>query len=203
MLISFFLAISALVVSLYTRWTWLLWSIAAVLFAMFFGIEGQAILHYLIFMIGVILLILEVYIPDLGLTGSVGLIAFILGLWLKFQDLSTVTLIVLASLAIVLILFLIFNKMGYNLQFSPDFILDKAINKDANSNSETKDHTYLASLVGKEGITVGGLRPVGKIKVDDHYFEAYSLEEMIAANQPIQIVKVVDKKIYVRSEMNG
>ncbi|MGX7108372.1 NfeD family protein [Facklamia miroungae] len=203
MLVSFFLAIIALVVSLYTRWTWLLWSIAAVLFALFFGIEGASMLHYLIFMIGVTCLILEVYIPDLGITGSVGVIAFVFALWLKYQDLSTVTLIVLASLAIVLILFLVFNKLGHNLQFSPDFILEKAISRDANTNSDSKDAAFLAELVGKVGVTVGGLRPVGKIKVEDHYYEAYSLEEMIAANQPIKIIKIVDKKIYVRSEMNG
>lgn len=195
MLIYFFIAITALVWSLYSRWTGVLWAAAAALFAFYFGLQGQAFWLYILFMVGIVCIILELYIPDFGLTGSVGLIAFVLALWLKYKDLGQVTLVVFLTMALVACLLVIFSKLGKELQFSPGFILQKSLTE---SQTKPQDQDY-SELVGQLGQALTALRPVGKVQVAGHNYEAYSLDQMISADQAVEIVKVVDQKIYVRS----
>lgn len=197
MLVYFFLGVLAFVVSFYSQKNWLFWIGMTVCFTLYFGLND--LFSLILFMLGLVFLIIEVYIPDFGVTGLVGILTIVFSLWLKYRDIQPVVIISLVTLAMAILIFMVLSKAGYNLRFSPQFVLKHSISHPVQG--EKCPQLYL-DLVGQKAMTVSGLRPVGRIKVNEEYFEAYSIEGMIEANQRVEIVKIQDKKIFVRSEFN-
>lgn len=184
--------------------------IAAVLYFLPLYLSGTAEnWEILLFVAGVILLILEIFvIPGFGITGITGgvliLASFILALvsnvvfdftFVSEQAISRSILTVMAGIVIaVLLLLFLSQRIGrkglfYNLALHAEQAGDKGyIGVD-----ETP-----RTLVGQKGVTVTRMAPSGKIKVDGEIYDAISLYgSFIEAGSEITIEKYENSQLYV------
>ncbi len=163
----------------------------------------------LIFVIGVILVMLEIFaIPGFGVAGISGIILIVAGLSLSMIDnfqleisteswdkLAKALLLVLFSstVAIVGSIFL-GNKLLTSKQF--DHILLKTTqDKDLGYTSTNPKYT---EMIGKQGIAETILRPSGKIEIDNELFDAYSDSGFINKGDVVKVIKYNNAQLIVR-----
>lgn len=163
----------------------------------------------IVFVIGVILIALEIFVvPGFGVTGISGIILCVGGLTLaligndnfdfepvEMPDLSrsllTVMVGVLLGLSSVLLLASRIGKKG---------IFNKiALHQNIDSSIVSAEEKLL--LIGKTGITMTALRPSGKVLIDDELLDAVSgTGTFIEANTPVKVIKQEAAQIYVIAE---
>ena len=163
----------------------------------------------LLFMLGTILLILEVFvIPGFGIAGisGIGLIAVSLVLSLQTFVIPTFEwewdafhrniLIVVGNIFGALIAF------GVIAHFVPKFgafsrlVLAEA--QDSNAGYTVQESSLETEYVGKQGVAVTPLRPSGKADFEDDTMVVESDGEYIEAGTPIEIASVNGNRITVR-----
>lgn len=177
---------------------------------LFFGssyiLELASVFEILLFVIGLILLVIEIFVtPGFGLLGSGGIILMIAGLFLglisdfpviSWVDISNaiiqlaITFISTGVLISILLKFLPKTEMFSNL------VLSKNIESTSGYISNEPD---LLNLVGKEGSAVTDLRPSGTIIIDEKKIDAVSESEFIKRNTKVKIIKIEGSKVIVRT----
>ena len=162
----------------------------------------------LLFILGVILLLLEVFvIPGFGVTGISGIVLIVVAL--VFAGVDNVSLdflddfvgMVIKSLFLVvsssLIALGISMWVGSRVLGSSKF----AFALHAQQNSEAGYvgvDLSVRRVIGREGIAISDLRPAGKVSVDDEIYDAVSLlGEYIEKNTPVLVKKFQSGQIYV------
>lgn len=155
----------------------------------------------ILFIVGLLLIVAEVFIPEFGLVGILGIGSIIGGLYMTIGDLSQT--IADLSIAIVftacLVTFLL--KKGYSVTNINRLVLANTDvqAKKANQPEEQK------IAVGIEGVAETTLRPSGKavFKSDDQtYYDVLSTQGHISKGTPIVIEKISGTKISVRRVTN-
>jgi membrane-bound serine protease (ClpP class) len=165
---------------------------------LFFGgrmVAGLAgIESVIIFLIGVVLLALEVFvIPGFGLAGITGLMAIFYSILISFPSPAVALRVIVTSLIITVALGLVLIRRIGKSGVWRRFVLDT---------SETKEKGYVApiaktELLGKKGVAQTALRPSGIIEVEGERFDALSEGMYIPAGAPIVVSKVEGSKIIV------
>lgn len=176
---------------------WLFLGLAVIAYGFYFGMPGQNLLVFIIFLLGILMLIVEFYVPDFGIIGMFGLLAISISLYMHLNDIGDVVLTLLAMILVSAIGIFVPIKLGKDLAISNGFVLGTSSKKEKGYSSH-KDFTY---LLGKKGVTVTALRPVGRGEFDEEYYEVVSSEDMIQSGTPIYVSKVEGAKIYVRKEI--
>lgn len=178
--------------------------------AIFFGssyiLELANIFEILLFVIGVILLIVEVFItPGFGLIGSVGIVLMIAGLFLglisdfpviNWVDISNATIQLALTFIGTGILIAIVLKFLPKTELFSNLILSKNIDS---TSGYISNEPFVVELVGKQGIAFTDLRPSGAVIVDEQKIDAVSESEFIPKNSKIKIIKVEGSKVVVRT----
>ncbi len=168
--------------------------------ALFFGssyiLQLATLLEILLFIAGVILLLVEIFvIPGFGIAGISGVILIFLSIFLSllgsdpfitFENISMA--IIQIALAIVGAIFLFFLLAKY---------LPKSnlFNKLILSESEKADEGFVSvseepGLLGKEGVAITILRPVGIAEIDGKRIEVVSNGPFIQPGTEIKVIKV-------------
>lgn len=146
----------------------------------------------ILFLIGSILLVFEVFIPGFGIPGILG-IGFIIYALYNAMENPTISLIsITVSGVIGLLVFVIILKMGFRSNAFNKIILEDDISSYA-SNDKNK-------LLGKTGITLSMLRPSGKISIDGDTYDAITEGNFIQPNKPIKVYRIEGFKIIVKEE---
>ncbi|MEF9924548.1 MAG: NfeD family protein [Muribaculaceae bacterium] len=184
--------------------------IAAIIYFMPLYIEGVAeSWEILIFVIGVILLIFEIFvIPGFGVAGISGIILVILSLFCALTDnlifnfdfisshyiyISMLTVMAGIILGAILILY-ISHKIGSKKGFMRNSALELEQNVEDGYIGVPQD---LAQYIGKTGISLTVLRPAGKIVIDDKTLDAVSQNEFIEPNTSVKVIKYENTQLYV------
>lgn len=89
---------------------------------------------------------------------------------------------------------IIFVKLGYKSRILSRVILENRTDSDRGFLSSQPRNEFL----GKEGITLSGLRPSGYIDIDGQRLDALSEGGFIPKDSKIIVVKVEGSKIFVR-----
>lgn len=163
-------------------------------FGIYFGIPNVDVSVFLMFLLGIGLLIVEFYVPDFGVIGIVGFLAMTIAIYLKTGDFTELVYLVLASVAVAFIVIVYFLKSGKELNISPAFILNEAMTSDRGYSSE-KDYGF---LLNANGTVVSDLRPVGRAKIGEETYEVISTAEMISTGEAIIVTRVQGAKVYVK-----
>lgn len=166
-------------------------------------------LEILLFLLGAILLIIEIFlIPGFGITGISGIILMLVSLILSlqdfifptvswqwkiiFQNLFSITSGIIGSIVIISILAPLIPK-------TPIF---KKLSLDASQKEEEGFVAFSVKrykhLIGKTGIAATILRPIGKINIDGEIIEAQSDGEYIEKGEKVQVIEVASNKIIVK-----
>lgn len=164
----------------------------------------------LLFIIGIGLLILEIFvIPGFGIIGTIGIIAIIIGLTLSMIDNIVFTIDealfpALGKAFSIVILFFV-NSFFLSLFISQKLFTNKGRFKKLVLNTTQKVEegyigveTKAAQLVGKTGIAATSLRPSGKIEINGLWYDAISEDGFIEINEPIKVIKFLNNQAYVR-----
>lgn len=170
-------------------------------FLLYFYLIGlESWLPIILFTVGLFLIILEVFIPDFGIVGILGILSLILGLYWTIGDLGrTVQDLGIAIILTTMIVIYLIRK-GYSLENVNKLVLktDLASSEDTSEEEESETETIKAGLTGVAKTT---LRPSGKAVFGEEngpFYDVLSSEGHISEGTPIVIEKVQGTKIIVR-----
>lgn len=161
-----------------------------------------------IFVIGVVLLALEIFvIPGFGVAGILGIIFVLCGLsfsmlandYFDFKLskpglLMDSFLLVIGAMILTVVLMIIFGK---NLMKSSAFkrlVLEDEQRADTGYTSSV----LKTDLLNKEGIARTVLRPGGKIEIDGVWYDAVALDGFIDVGEPVYVEKHENYNLFVR-----
>jgi membrane-bound serine protease (ClpP class) len=162
------------------------------LFAYLAGLEAL-----ILFLIGLILIILEIFVvPGFGITGVSGIISLCFSIVMVFGGIYTA----LYAIAKIITYSLIFLTGVYF--WGPKLkIFDRFILKD----NMTSDRGFVAveaniynHLSGLEGIALSQCRPSGKVRIGDERYDVVSDGDFIDKGERVMVRKVSGNKIVVR-----
>lgn len=181
---------------------------AAVLYFAPLYIDGLAAnWEIALFLVGVILLILEIFvIPGFGVAGILGGLFAFSGLFLSminninfnFKEVETEPLLIAfttTSLAF-------FIGIILSLWITNRFWGRGAFHKLSLESVQNSDEGYVAvdvnkELIGKEGEAATDLRPAGKVMVDGEIYDAMALVGMIDKGAKVKVTKQESAQLYV------
>ncbi|OIP00321.1 MAG: serine protease [Bacteroidetes bacterium CG2_30_33_31] len=161
----------------------------------------------LIFVIGVILLILEIFvIPGFGVAGISGIVFIIVGLMLSmlgnvnfdfsnvpFDEISKAFFIVIISIiATIIISFYLTEKVFTSKKFPLSLYATQPHSEGYIATNENLD-----LLIGKKGIAASILRPAGKVEIDDEIYDAIAIESYIEKGTAVKVIKSSNTQIVV------
>ena len=192
------------------------WGVAGTLsiiaFILFFGsgliLNIVSALDIIVFIVGVILLLLEIFvIPGFGITGVLGILAIIsslfLGLLPNTDFISQESLeLALWQMAISLVLSIIFTYFLFKFlpktQIWNNFILREKI-KSNSGYSQTVEKVVSKNLINKTGVALTDLRPSGIAQIDGKRIDVVTQGEYIEKGSKIKVINYDGLKIIVKS----
>ena len=159
--------------------------------------SGMGYLPMIGLLVGLLLLVVELFVPGFGVFGITGGILSVAGITVRMVLGGTMMQLVImlafsvAVLIIAFILVLIFAKFG---------LLNFGIiqSKTAVPTNYAKPKREYAKLVGKVGFATTAFRPVGSFTYKDKVYEAISTGEYIEKNSKVKVVEVNGDQIKVK-----
>ena len=161
-----------------------------------------------IFVLGVILLALEVFvIPGFGVAGIAGIILILCGLsfsmvandYFDFKLsqpglLMNSFIIVIGAIILTIILMVIFGKNLLDSSMFKKLVLEDEQRSEIGYTSSVNK----PDLINKVGIAKTVLRPAGKIEIDNVWYDAVSLDSFIDAGEEVYVEKHENYNLFVR-----
>ncbi|NLY17807.1 MAG: hypothetical protein GX045_02360 [Clostridiaceae bacterium] len=152
------------------------------------------IYQIIIFIVGLIFLIIEIFTPGFGVSGGIGLVLLVIGILITASTPFEALVMIIMLLAIIGLALTIILHSTARGKLSKTLILNEKLNKESGFIG-TEDLEY---FVGKEGITVTTLRPAGIAEFDGVKLDVVSEGEFIPNGTRVKIIKVSGRRIVVR-----
>lgn len=199
---SFTLAFISLVAFIFTDKKILFGIITAILLIFFYRsniLNGTAdLMTVLIFISGVILLTLELFIPSFGIIGLAGIALTVYSLFDAFDNNKLSLIVLFSSAAAIVISVTIFVKLGFTAKVFDKFVLADRQSKERGFNSK-KDYSF---LIGQKGLAKTILRPTGVVVLDGKQFDAKAEGDFIQKGKNILVTEIKDGHIIVKEDEN-
>ncbi len=177
--------------------------------ALFFGshylINLASSLEIILFFVGVVLLLLEIFvIPGFGIAGVAGIVAIFASLYMSLiGKLEHITGAELGGAAVQLGAAIILTVVGggFIIKYGPRTGIWRKISLEP---EETREEGYVAqkdysAYVGREGIAVSPLRPAGVGLFNSERLDVVTEGEFIEKDTPIRIIRVEGYRLVVRA----
>jgi len=148
----------------------------------------------IMFIIGFILLIAELFVPG-GIVGFIGGALVVMSLLFSGASVVHMAYSILIAVAIAIIGMVVLMKFfGKNLH-----LFNKLILRDATTTEEGYvSNINRIELLGKTGVTLTPLRPAGTIQVDKERIDVVSEGSYIGSNKKVEIIEVEGSRVVVR-----
>ncbi len=184
--------------------------LAALLYFAPHYIEGLAAnWEIIVFVVGVILLAVEIFvIPGFGVAGILGISLMVMGLTLAMIDNlyfefspGATTKLAEAFFIVIIAFFVSITGSIYitrKLFTGKTFLGNLALvtTQQKNEGFTSADASY-TDILGKTGIAQTILRPVGKVMIDGTLYDATALTGYIEKSEPVEVVKYETAQIFV------
>ncbi len=178
--------------------------------SLFFGssyiLQLASIIEILLFVVGLGLLLVEIFvIPGFGVAGIGGIALIIVSLFLSmlgadpFLDFEAVSMAILrltVGLVAALILIFLVARFLPSSNFFKKFILSEEEKADAGYTSRSN----LSELLGAEGISLTTLRPAGTAEFNGKRVDVVTDSEYIEHGKPIFVTAVEGMRVVVREK---
>lgn len=184
-------------------------ALAAVVYFAPLYIDGLAAnWEILIFIIGLILVALEVFvIPGFGVAGISGIILVVLGLTLSMvgNDSFNFEGVEISGLvkALFIVIFGMFAGLIGSIWLTKKFWGSGRLSLLSLNTSEDISLGYvsfdsnLKKLIGKNGVAQTVLRPSGRVIIDDEYYDAKSEDGFINKGEAVRVIRQESGQVYV------
>ena len=184
---------------------------AVIALTLFFGanyiLELASIIEILLFAIGVVLLLLEIFvIPGFGIPGIVGIVLVIgslfLGLISDFPivtwDLVENAIIQLATVFVItgVMIFALSKILPHSAFFNRLILVDEIKEQSGYSSKETLKH-----LIGIEGKALTDLRPAGTAILNNERIDVVTEGDYVSHDSEIKVIKVEGSKVVVEKKV--
>ncbi len=157
--------------------------------------ESINIVSVILFAVGMVLLLIELFVPGFGIFGGLGLVALVLCIVFQAKTAAEALIMVLVITAIVVALSLIAArsfKRGW--LYRSSLVLKDAEEKEAGYVSSSN----FSHLVGKTGISITPLRPAGTAEFDGKKADVVTEGDFIPAKAEILVLRVEGSRVIVR-----
>ncbi len=142
-------------------------------------------------LVGLLLLLLEVLvIPGSGITGIIGFISIIAGIWLGYSDLGTKTGTIILVATLVVNGFAVWLTMRYKTW--------KKVALSAKIDGKVNNIEKLNLQTGDKGVAISRCAPMGKAEIKGSFVEVNAGTEFIDQGKTIEITKIDGNKIFVK-----
>jgi membrane-bound serine protease (ClpP class) len=179
--------------------------------ALFFGtsviLDLASMWEILLFVLGVILILVEVFfIPGFGVPGVLGITLMLGSIFFSLFntefifDFSGLEMVIIqfafTLLGVVILMALLLRYLPKSKPFGM-FILKAETSSDEGFLSNPDYHF----LIDKKGITYTPLRPAGIIEIDNKRFDVVTEGEFVDSHKAVKVIKVEGVKIVVKEEL--
>ena len=152
------------------------------------------LLQAICFIIGLGLLVFEIFFPGFGAPGIAGIALLVLGVVLTAKTLPEAVILALIILALLgIAIALVFNSASKG-RLSKTLILSEVLNTRSGFRG-TEDYE---EFLGKEGISLTPLRPAGIAEFDGVKLDVVTEGEFIPKNTRVKVVNISGRRIVVR-----
>lgn len=161
-------------------------------------INNVSAIAIVLFTIGIILVVIEMFIPGFGVAGISGTVCLILAVLFAANSFFEGLILMLGVLAIVgVLLGIVLNSLSRG-KMSKTLVLTE---------EQKKEKGYISSddlnyFIDKEGIAITDLRPSGSADIGGVKLDVVTDGEYILKDTKIKILKVKGNKILVRKISN-
>lgn len=151
-------------------------------------------------LLAAVLLVIEFFVPSggvLGLTAAASAIAGVVCMFMvspMWGGIGTLILLIAGP-----------SAMYFGLKFWPHTPVGRRIigapseaEQEARAQAEAKERARLASLMGREGLVLTDLRPVGTVEVDGQRYDALSEMGFVRAGARVKVIGVDVVQLKVR-----
>lgn len=144
----------------------------------------------ILFIAGLVLLALEIFIPGFGVAGSIGFLCLVGGIILTAHSVTQ-------ALIMILILFAVFGIVLAIILHSASKggLSKKLILKESGENSSVKSYD---ALVGKSGVTETVLRPAGIARIGESRIDVMTQGDFLPPGTPIEVVAAKGSSVIVK-----
>jgi len=161
---------------------------------LFSFLDGIQLYQIIILLLGLILLIIEMFPPGFGVAGGLGLVLLVAGIILTASTpLEALVMIVILLVILGAALTVVLHSAAKG-KLSKTLVLNDSLNKEAGYIG-TEDLEY---FIGKEGTTLTVLRPAGTAEFDGIRLDVVSEGDYIPRNSKVKIIQVTGRRIVVR-----
>lgn len=183
--------------------------VAAILYFAPLYIDGLAAnWEILIFVIGIMLLLLEIFvIPGFGIAGIAGIILITTGLILslinniefdfgpvnKTQTTRSIFTVIAGIAGAFLLIIYFAHKIGTGKMFG-------RLALDTVQDATPEELTQTRKMTGCEGIAVTDMRPSGKVRIGGELYDAVAMYGFIEKGTPIQVIRSENCRLYVTGQ---
>lgn len=190
-----FISIGSLLLTPYLKSGVILAVVSLLGYYYFAAIDGWAAILLLI--VGLSLIVLEIFIPDFGLLGILGFVAIVFGLYYTTGDLGKTLTDLIIAIAFTAIFITFLFKKGYSFTNWDRFVLNAQIKSDEKVETIQADRKLNAGMTGQ---AITALRPSGKAKFEDEQwtYDVLSDDGHIGQGKDIIIQEIIGNKIVVR-----
>ncbi len=169
-------------------------------------------LELILFVIGIALIIIEVFIiPGFGVTGLSGIALMVVGLILSMQDFVIPDFSwqwdllwgnVLLVIGNMIAGFVAFGVLAFLIpKYTPFRRLTLSLNQDTSLGYTAQDTDYETKYLGKTGVTLTVLRPSGKAEIDGDPVQVETAGDYIEKGAEIRVSAVNGNRIVVRRNL--
>lgn len=144
--------------------------------------------------VGILLVIVEMFHPGLGVPGITGVILLVFGIIISAKTLLQVLIMVIIILTILGITLTLVLQSATKGRLSKILVLHEAQKKESGYIG-SEDLNY---FLGHEGVTLTILRPAGTADFDGIKLDVVSESEFIPKDSNVKIIKVEGRRIVVR-----
>lgn len=141
--------------------------------------------------LGIVLVVLEMFIPGFGLPGISGILLIGLGIYLQAKTLEEALMLLLAIVALLGIALFIMLCVTRKKRFAKSPIV-------LNASIHPAPQTDMHYFNGREGVVVTPLRPAGAVDFDGVRLDVLAEAEFVPAGARVRIIKAEGNRILVR-----
>ncbi|WP_051271036.1 NfeD family protein [Shimazuella kribbensis] len=147
----------------------------------------------IIFLIGLVLLIVEVVVPG-GIFGTLGAIALFYSVVAAAKSVAVgVSALAIGIIAAILFIWILYKFFGFRTTWNKLILTDKQNNEEGYTSSKNKKH-----LIGRKGVALSALRPAGWAQIDGQKEDVVSEGELIPKDANIIVTNVEGTRVVVK-----
>jgi membrane-bound ClpP family serine protease len=160
------------------------------------GFLGQIeALQAAILIIGIVLLIVEMFTPGFGVAGGLGVVLLVIGIILTARSPVEAVILFLILILLIAIVLAIVLRSASKGKLNKKLVLNLSSRKDLGYTSSS----YPQELVGKTGVAITALRPAGTGEFDDFRLDVVTEGDFVDKDTRIRVLSVSGNRIVVEA----